>query len=110
PRLLQAGYEEGHEFKEAENGKVALALACDWQPDVIITDWHMPEMDGIELIETLTRRGSNAMIGLVTSERDPQHLARAFQAGVSFILGKPFTPSELQETLLSALAQIDTST
>lgn len=105
--LNLAGYEKGHEFKEAENGRIALALACDWQPDIILTDWHMPEMDGIELIETLTRQGNRAKIGLITSERDPQLLARAFQAGVAFILGKPFTPSQLQETLASALSQTD---
>lgn len=97
--LKQAGFADGHEFREAENGKVALALAEEWQPDVVLTDWHMPEMDGIELVAALVARGSTARIGLITSERNPQSIAQAREAGATFVLNKPFTPERLREAM-----------
>lgn len=102
--LKAAGYDDGHEFKEAENGRIAFALACDWLPDVILTDWHMPEMDGIALIAAIREYGSSAKIGLITSERTPESLEQARQAGATFIVNKPFTPAQLQEALVSALS------
>lgn len=102
--LKAAGYDDGHEFKEAENGRIAFALACEWRPDVILTDWHMPEMDGVEFIAALTQHGTNAKIGLITSERSPESLAQAHLAGATFIVNKPFTPDQLQEALALALS------
>lgn len=101
--LKAAGYDDGHEFKEAENGRIAFALACEWQPDVVLTDWHMPEMDGIALIAVMTERGTTAKIGLITSERTPESLEQARQAGANFVVNKPFTPEQLQAALASVL-------
>ena len=52
--MRQAGL-EGHEIIEAENGKEALDLTRAKSPDLILSDWNMPEMSGIEFLR-LTRQ------------------------------------------------------
>ncbi len=53
--LKQAGFVD-HEYIEAENGKDALVRIESQPPDVILSDWNMPEMQGIELLKTLRQR------------------------------------------------------
>lgn len=105
--LKSAGY-DGHEFLEAETGKQGLEVIYSQHPDITLTDWHMPEMSGLELIETLKSENISIKIGLVTTERHEDNLKRAREAGALFIVNKPFTVEDLQDALIPVVAGVST--
>jgi len=96
--LRQAGY-EAHTVIEAASGAEALGSVREMQPDLILCDWNMPEMSGIEVLETLKNEGNRVKFGFVTSESSADMRARAMQAGADFLVTKPFTPEALQSVL-----------
>jgi two-component system chemotaxis response regulator CheY len=87
---------------EACNGAEALAAMRAAPPDLVLTDWNMPGMGGIEFLEALRAEGSPVRVGLVTSEQNPAILERAHRAGALFVVGKPFTADVLQAALAKA--------
>lgn len=98
--MRQAGF-DGHEFIEAENGVLALAAIKAEQPDLVLSDWNMPEMTGIQLKEALNAEGIDVPFGFVTSETTPEMREQAIRAGALFLLAKPFTVDTFQEVLSS---------
>ena len=84
---------------EAENGREALDVIEAEAPDLVLSDWNMPEMSGIELLEALSERGSGVRFGFVTSESTPDMFDRASAAGAAFLVSKPFTPESLGQAL-----------
>jgi two-component system chemotaxis response regulator CheY len=96
--LRQAGYED-HTVLEAASGPEALASVRGAPPDLILCDWNMPEMTGLEVLETLKGEGNPVKFGFVTSESSPDMRARAMSAGADFMVTKPFTPEALQSVL-----------
>ena len=99
--LRQAGYGSYH-VDEAANGKEALAAIRTGKPAVILSDWNMPEMNGFELLQTLTKEGIKVPFGFVTSETTPEMQQQATGAGALFLLAKPFTA----DAMLAALRNI----
>jgi CheY-like chemotaxis protein len=97
--LKHAGY-NGHDFMEAEDGQKGLEMIESWGPDMVLSDWHMPVMTGIEMAEELHSRKSDVKLGLITTERAKENVERANNAGVLFVVQKPFTVQSLQEALL----------
>ncbi|HJK99061.1 MAG TPA: response regulator [Polyangiaceae bacterium LLY-WYZ-14_1] len=95
--LRQAGFSV--DVQEADSGAAALDAIETAKPDLVICDWNMPEMTGIELLETLGDRGLRVRFGFVTTEGSPEQRARATEAGAAFLLTKPFTPDALKATL-----------
>jgi len=91
-------------YREAGNGTEALAAVRGAEPDLILTDWNMPEMSGFELIKAIRAEGRKVKIGLVTSESDPALRDQALQAGAAFVLSKPFTPDAVKALLQPVLA------
>ncbi|HUK66236.1 MAG TPA: response regulator [Anaeromyxobacteraceae bacterium] len=85
--------------REAGNGVEALAAVRQAVPDLVLTDWNMPEMSGFELIKALRSEGHNLKIGMVTSESNPDLKDQALQAGAGFLLHKPFTPDAVRAAL-----------
>jgi len=102
--LRQAGIET-ERIDEACNGKEALEKISACTPDLILCDWNMPEMTGIELLNELQRIGCKARFGFVTSEGTPQMLSTAHTAGACFVITKPFTPDSFRSEITKALAQ-----
>ena len=96
--LRQAGY-AGHDIVEAGDGKEALALVASEQPDLVLSDWNMPEMNGIDVLDTLRAQGSTVPFGFVTSEGSPEMRSRAAASGALFLIAKPFTPEAFDEAL-----------
>ena len=96
--VRQAGY-ESVAFVEATNGAEALKLIRASPPTLVLADWNMPEMSGIELLKTLRAEGNQIKLGFVTSESDPSMRDLAFQAGASFMITKPFTPDAIKAVL-----------
>jgi len=96
--LRQAGF-AGLDLEEAANGNEALAKIQASAPDLILSDWNMPEKSGLELLEALKAAGSTVKFGFVTSESTPAMKQKATDAGALFLITKPFTPDTFKETL-----------
>jgi two-component system, chemotaxis family, chemotaxis protein CheY len=96
--LRQAGF-DGHEISEADDGTKALAAIKASAPDLVLSDWNMPNMTGIELLEALVKSGSKITFGFVTTEATPDMRQRALGAGARFLISKPFTPDSFKEAL-----------
>jgi two-component system, chemotaxis family, chemotaxis protein CheY len=96
--LRQAGF-EGHEFCEAEDGAKALDAIKAASPDLVLSDWNMPNMSGIELLEKLSAAGIKVKFGFVTTEATTDMRNRATSAGAQFVISKPFTPESFKDAL-----------
>ncbi|GAA6134119.1 hypothetical protein NBRC116188_09080 [Oceaniserpentilla sp. 4NH20-0058] len=97
--LAKAGYEE-NDYQTAVDGFQALEIIEQWQPDIVISDWHMPNMTGIELLKVVQEREIDVKIGLVTTETNQRLIVEAKEAGALFVLHKPFEAHELQQKLI----------
>lgn len=97
--LVKAGYEE-NDYQTAADGFQALEIIEQWQPDIVISDWHMPNMSGIELLKVVQEREIDVKIGLVTTETNQRLIVEAKEAGAVFVLHKPFEAHELQQKLV----------
>ena len=100
--LRQAGYGAA-EVLEATDGMDAFGKVFDFAPDVILSDWNMPEMTGIDLVARVRAGGYNGPFGFVTSEGSPAMREIAAASGADFLLAKPFTADDLSELLEPAL-------
>jgi diguanylate cyclase (GGDEF)-like protein len=93
----------GHEVRAAEDGSKAWSLAQEDPPDVLISDWMMPGLDGIELCSLLRSeaRGTQGYVYIiiVTALEDREHLLFAMEAGADDYLAKPLDPSDLSVRL-----------
>lgn len=87
----------GLELNEAADGARALALVKQWNPDLVLSDWEMPNMSGEELLQAIRSSDDHAKLPfiMITSRGDRDHVVKAVQAGVSDYITKPFTPEEL---------------
>lgn len=101
--LRQAGFGQ-HDVAEASDGKEALDQIGEVSPDVILCDWNMPGMSGLELLQRLRAAGNRVTFGFVTSEGTPEMRKAAFEAGASFLVTKPFTPEALEAALSPILS------
>lgn len=100
--LRQAGH-GGHDIVEAENGRQALEMVTTEAPDLVLSDWNMPEMNGIDCLAALRAAGSQVAFGFVTSEGSEEMRQRASSAGAAFLIAKPFTPEAFDDALRSVL-------
>lgn len=96
----------GYEIQIAENGVSALqAVRSTPQPDVVLLDWMMPEMSGLEVCKKL-REEFNALelpILMVTAKADAESVSAAFAAGANDYITKPFLGAELRARVASHL-------
>lgn len=88
---------------EAADGKEALATVVAESPDLVLSDWNMPEMTGIEFLQALNEQGITPTFGFVTSESTPEMHELATANGARFLVSKPFTPESLDAALAKAL-------
>ena len=96
--LRQAGY-SGHDIIEATDGSSALDLANSQRPDLILSDWNMPGMDGIDVLCRLRAGGNRTPFGFVTSEGSVVMRQRAQNAGAAFLIAKPFRLESFTDAL-----------
>jgi two-component system, chemotaxis family, chemotaxis protein CheY len=101
--LRQAGYDD-HEIVEAEDGRDALDKVASEQPDLVLSDWNMPNMTGIECLEALRSSGSTVPFGFVTSEGSAEMRDKAAGAGALFLIAKPFTEESFRDALDGVIA------
>lgn len=96
--LRQAGYGD-HDVQEATNGREALEAIQSTRPDLVLTDWNMPEMSGLELVQTITDQALPIKVGMITSQGTAEMRLQARNAGALFLLSKPFTADSFREAL-----------
>lgn len=100
--LLQTGLGDLR-VEEAENGSDALAKLSESVPDIILSDWSMPEMGGVDLLRELRARGCAVRFGFVTPEPPSSQMREtAFQAGAQFMIAKPFSVEGFRDALRAA--------
>lgn len=95
------------EVIEAENGAEALKLLKTHKIDLIVSDWNMPTMTGLELLKRV--RADERLKGIpflmVTAEAEKENIVEAIQARVSNYIVKPFSPAVLAEKLAKLIPQ-----
>ena len=90
--------EEGHEVVHAENGVVGLQVARSENPDVILLDIAMPQMDGLEVLRQLKADPATETIAviMVTAQGDRHAMVRAVQLGTRDYITKPWETGEVE--------------
>jgi len=107
-KIRAADFGDRLEFAgEANNGEDALALLESADPDIIITDMRMPEMDGKLLLQTLQTNYPSKKIIVVSGYSDYEYMKEAISAKVVGYLLKPFSRDEIRETLTKAIDLLD---
>lgn len=104
-RLLQKHVENcGYEVLLAENGVDAMQIVLSEGPRVVLTDWMMPQMDGLQLCRSLREHEGVRFVYLivVTSNTRNEHILEAFEAGADDFLSKPVNQAELLGRLRAA--------
>jgi two-component system, chemotaxis family, chemotaxis protein CheY len=106
--LKRAGYED---VTEASDGKDALAKLKVEQFNFVITDWNMPEMDGLTFVSQVrgTDEFKDLPILMVTTRSVKDDIIEAMKAGVNNYIVKPFTPETLGEKIKQVLKAVGRS-
>ncbi len=87
----------GFQVIEAKDGKEALAQALEHNPHIVVTDWQMPELDGVAVCARLrdTEIGRKMYVLVLTGIDDEAHVIKAFEAGADDYVSKPINPPVL---------------
>jgi two-component system chemotaxis response regulator CheY len=99
--LRQAGLGDA-DLDEATNGAEAFDAIRRANFDLVLSDWNMPVMSGIELLGALKEARVEVRFGFVTSEGTPAMRQQATDAGAEFLIAKPFTVESFTRVLGTA--------
>ncbi|MCA9273626.1 MAG: response regulator [Phycisphaerales bacterium] len=100
--LGQLGYTE---IEEACDGQDALSKVGAFEPDLLLVDWNMPNMDGITFVKTYRQTNKTTPIIMVTTESEKTRVIEAIKAGVNNYVVKPFTPDALSQRITETLSK-----
>ncbi len=95
----------GYQVKRAANGQIAYQMVLDDAPDLILADWMMPMMTGLELAQRLKREDNTAEIPIIllTAKSEEDDKISGFEAGIDDYVVKPFSPRELLARIKAVL-------
>ncbi|TWU14001.1 hypothetical protein CA54_28430 [Symmachiella macrocystis] len=96
--LLKLGLAET-DITEAEDGQQALSQFEAANFDVVLSDWNMPNMDGLTFLQKVRETNKDVPFIMITTEAERARVVTAIQAGVTDYLVKPFTPDDLRAKL-----------
>jgi two-component system alkaline phosphatase synthesis response regulator PhoP len=96
---------EGYEYRTAADGRTGLKSAQLFNPDILILDIMLPEMDGIELLTEL-RRDSDVYVIMLTAKSEETDKIVGLSVGADDYLTKPFSPRELMARIKAALRRM----
>ncbi|WP_203299439.1 response regulator [Marinobacter sediminum] len=93
------------ETTDAQNGRRAQSLMSRTAFDLVLCDWEMPEMSGLELLQWMRQQPQyqNVPFIMITSRGDKDHVIEAVKEGVSEYLGKPFSPEGLSKKIIKVM-------
>lgn len=108
--IAQAGWDELN-IHTVYSGVAALEHVESSPPDLILTDWHMPGMSGLEMLQTIRQLGHRELpVCFLTSETHTDRIEEAKRNGAGFILHKPFTAEDLHQQLHPLVSEIKART
>ncbi|WDT75362.1 MAG: chemotaxis response regulator CheY [Candidatus Manganitrophus sp.] len=96
--LKQLGYPN---TDEAEDGDRALEMVRNTPFDLVVSDWNMPNMNGLDLLKAIRQdpKLSALPVLMVTTEAEMDHILEAIRSGVNSYILKPFTPETMKEKI-----------
>lgn len=97
------------EIQSASNAESAMDILEKFKPDLIITDWHMHKISGLEFCQHVSQTYKNKIpIGFVTTESNLEKIELAYQSGAKFVINKPFQDMDLRAQLISLVPLTET--
>lgn len=99
---------EGFEVYSAEDGQAALEIARKIIPDIILLDWMLPGMNGLEVLTELKHdeRTKHIPVFMLTAKGMASDVTRALEMGADDYITKPFNPRQLGETIKKKLEEL----
>jgi len=101
--LGQLGYTE---IEEACDGVDALSKVGAFEPELLLVDWNMPNMDGLTFVKKYRQTDKTTPIIMVTTETERARVVEAIKAGVNNYVVKPFTPDLLSQRINETLEKV----
>ena len=101
--LNEAGVES---VVQATNGNEAVQKVEEEAPDLVLMDWVMPNMTGIEAVEKIRASGNNVPIIMCTTEGEQNRIVNAIKAGANNFVVKPFDPKIIMEKVKETMAKV----
>lgn len=99
-QFLQQGLEEeGYEVQTANNGETGLELALNHKFDLILLDWMLPKMTGLEICKAFREKNTTTPILFLTAKDTVQETVEGLKAGANDYIKKPFSFDELLERI-----------
>ena len=96
----------GHtDVLEAQDGQDALSKAPAFNPELMLVDWNMPNMDGLTFVKAWRTTNKTTPIIMVTTEAEKSRVIEAIKAGVNNYVVKPFTPDLLSQRITETLTK-----
>ena len=96
----------GHtELEEACDGQDALSKIGAFNPELVLVDWNMPNMDGLTFVKEYRKQNKTVPMIMVTTEAEKARVIEAIKAGVNNYVVKPFTPDLLGQRINETLAK-----
>ena len=102
-RSLKQGSVPVQIITEASNGLDALEQFRTQKPDLILSDWNMPKMNGLDLLQAIRQENQEVLFGFITAQNNSNLRKNALKYGAQFVLSKPFTPEKLNSTIQSII-------
>jgi two-component system chemotaxis response regulator CheY len=98
-RSLRQAQLGDHTYLEARDGAEGLLAVDAHAPDLVLSDWHMPVLDGMQFLRAFRARGHTQPFGFVTVDASDQSRACAEAAGADFVIAKPFGAEAFAQAL-----------
>ena len=94
-KIIAYDLKRDYELSEAADGETALNMALNEHFDVLIIDWMIPRLSGLELVSRLRKKNIDSIMIMLTAKDDEADILQAFEEGVDDYITKPFSPREL---------------
>ncbi|MBN1516474.1 response regulator [Candidatus Sumerlaeota bacterium] len=104
------GIESIDEVELAEDGKIAVEKITAGAFDLVLMDWNMPNMTGIEALRAVRGAGNKTPIVMVTTEAEKTRIIDAIKSGANNYIIKPFTPDVITEKIQATLDSLKAKT